>query len=128
MRHVSCFLALALASAAYADDEHLPVKPIPAAAPWLTGAQLLQRLGRPTEAAAAEDYIQGVHDATEHKDWCYAGPNGKPLPKQRPVDLQTRILAGLRALPQNQLKRNAAQLVVEIWQDKWPCPPDGCCQ
>lgn len=122
-------LCFALAGAmAQADDEHLPIKPIPAAAPWMTGAQLLQKLARPSDAREAEAYIEGIHDATEHKEWCHSDYSGRVTPKQRPTDMLAGILDGLRALPPAQLKRNAADLVVEIWQDKWPCPPDGCCQ
>jgi hypothetical protein len=119
--------ALALAMPAHADDEHRPLPPIPAEAPWMTGAHLLQKLGKPAEAASAEDYIRGVYDATEHRDWCLAGPDGKALPKPRPGDMQALMRASLGALPATQLKRSAAVLLTEIWQDKWPCPPDGCC-
>lgn len=120
-------LAVGLVLPAQADDEHRPVPPIPAAAPWITGAQLLQKLSRPGEAAAAEEYIRGVQDATEHSEWCYVGRDGKPLPKPRSADLQAQVRATLGALPTEQLKRRAAKLLVESWQDKWPCPPNGCC-
>jgi hypothetical protein len=93
----------------------------------MTGAELLQKLNRPAEATAAEDYIRGVYDATEHKEWCHAGPNGKALAKPRSADVQAKVRAALSALPPAQLKRNAAELVTEAWQDQWPCPPDGCC-
>jgi len=120
-------LLAALARPAQADDEHRPIPPIPAAAPWITGAQLLQKLSRPAEAAAAEEYIRGTFDATEHSEWCYAGPNGKVLPKPRSADLQAQARAVLGALSADQLKRRAAKLLVESWQEKWPCPPNGCC-
>lgn len=120
-------MGIALALPALADDEHRPLPPIQAEAPWMTGAQLLQKLARPAEAAAAEDYIKGVYDATEHKDWCHAGPDGKALPKQRSGDMQASVRAALGALPAAQLRRRAADLLLDIWQDKWPCPPDGCC-
>ncbi|MGJ7914814.1 Rap1a/Tai family immunity protein [Massilia sp. LXY-6] len=128
-RSLALFLVLPLVSVApvRADDDHRPLQPIPAEAPWMTGAQLLQKLSKPAEAMAAEDYIRGVYDATEHKDWCHAGPNGKALAKPRPVDLQAKVRAALGALAPAQLKRNAAELVTEAWQDQWPCPPDGCC-
>lgn len=126
IRCVLLFLSL-VGSMALADDEHLPVRPIPAAAPWMTGAQLLGKLARPSEAHEAEAYIKGIHDATEHKEWCHSDYSGRVTPKQRPADMLARILDGLRAFPPAQLKRNAAELVVEIWQDEWPCPPDGCC-
>jgi hypothetical protein len=120
-------LGIALSLPVHADDEHRRLPPIAAEAPWMTGAQLLQRLSRPVDAAAAEEYIKGVYDATEHKDWCHAGPDGKALTKPRPGDIQAQARAALGALPAAQLKRSAAALLTEIWQDKWPCPPDGCC-
>lgn len=120
-------LGIALALPAHADDEHRPLPPIRAEVPWMTGAQLLQKLGRPADAAAAEDYIRGVYDATEHRDWCHAGPDGKALPKPRSGDMQAQAREGLRAMSADQLKRGAAALLAEIWQGKWPCPPDGCC-
>jgi hypothetical protein len=127
MMRAPILLALALALPASADDEHRPIPPIPAAAPWMTGAQLLQKLSRPAEAAAAEEYIRGAFDATEHSEWCYIGHNGKPLPKPRSTDLQAQVRDALGALPAEQLKRRAAKLLVEAWQNKWPCPPNGCC-
>jgi hypothetical protein len=76
---------------------------------------------------AAEEYIRGTFDATEPGVWCHVGPNGKVLPKPRSADLQAQARAILGALPADQLKRRAAKLLVESWQDKWPCPPNGCC-
>jgi hypothetical protein len=64
----------------------------------------------------AEAYVDGVHDATEGRMWCY---NAMARPK--PTTLHEEILWGLRALPASQLKGNAADLVVEIWRKKWPC-------
>lgn len=120
-------LGITLALPAHADDEHQPLPPIPAEAPWMTGARLLQKLARPADAAAAEDYIMGVYDATEHRDWCHAGPDGRALPKPRSADLQAQARDGLRAMSADRLKGSAAVLLAEIWQDKWPCPPNGCC-
>jgi hypothetical protein len=118
---------LALALPVHADDEHRPVPPLPKVAPWMTGAQLVQKLSSPAEARDAELYIKGAHDATERKEWCFADRSGKAPPKPRPPDLQAFVLNGLHALPPAELKRNAADLIIELWQDKWPCPPDGCC-
>jgi hypothetical protein len=128
MMRALILLALALALPAHADDEHRPLPPIPKAAPWMTGARLVQMLASPTEARDAELYIKGAHDATERREWCFIDRNGKVPTKPRAVDLQAFILGGLRALPPAELKRNAADLLIELWQDKWPCPPDGCCQ
>jgi hypothetical protein len=99
-------------------------------APWMTGQQLVELYNRPsgaqsrTEATAreqlrqyqAEAYLNGVHDATEGKDWCYST---KYNPHQD--ELWSDALWGLRALPPDQLKRNAAELIVNIWRKKWPC-------
>jgi hypothetical protein len=126
MRTLTLF-AIALALPAQADDDHRPLPPIPAEAPWMTGAQLLQKLSKPAEATEAEVYIRGVYDATEHKEWCHAGPNGKSLPKPRAADVQSQARAAMAALPAAQLRRNAAELLTAMWQEKHPCPPDGCC-
>lgn len=119
-------LLLAVAIVAHAGDAP-SLKPIPPAAPWMTGRELLQRLSRPPTAPEAGMYIEGVQDATEHRDWCYATGDGRAAPRQRPADMQAQVLAGLRALDEAQLRRPAAELLVEIWQARWPCPPDGCC-
>jgi hypothetical protein len=127
MKRAILFAALALAGVAFADDEHRPVPPVPKVAPWLTGAELLRQLSTPAEARDAEIYIKGAHDATERKEWCFKDRSGRAPPKPRPADLQAFVREGLRALPPAELKRNAADLIIELWQDKWPCPPDGCC-
>lgn len=120
-------IAAALAIPAHGDDEHKPLPLIPMEAPWMTGAQLLQKLAKPAEATAAEDYIRGVYDATEHRDWCHAAADGKALPKPRPAEMQAQIRSALGEMSAEQLKRNAAALLIEFWQDRWACPPDRCC-
>ena len=65
-------------------------------------------------------YISGVHDSTEGKSWCFSQ---KYRPK--PDTLQGDIMAALRAMPPDQLRRNAADIIVEVWRKKWPCLPDG---
>jgi hypothetical protein len=127
MRHVSLFLAAALAVSAHADDEHRPTPPVPKVAPWMTGADLLRKLNTPVDNASAEDYIKGIHDATERRDWCYRAPDLKPIAKPRPADMLAMVRSALTALPASQLKRNAADLVRQVWEDKWVCPTDGCC-
>jgi hypothetical protein len=128
MRRALLVAALALALTAQAqDDEHRELPPIPTVAPYLTGAELVRKLASPQEAHDAELYIKGAHDATERKLWCLRDRSWKAPPKMRSPDLQAFALNGLRALPPAQLKRNAADLLLELWQDKWPCPPDGCC-
>lgn len=124
-------LAVAVSSAALGQ----PVT----VAPWMTGARLLGLYaaepsraiagpyGKYSEAervavretvskASAAAYVDGVHDATEGKAWCYSV---KASP--HPDELQSEALWGLRALPPEQLKRNAADLIVDIWRKKWPC-------
>jgi len=120
-------LGIALALPARADDEHRPLPPIPVEAPWMTGTRLLQKLSRPAETAVTEDYIMGVYDATEHRDWCHAAPDGRALPKPRSGDMLAQARDGLRTMSADRLKGSAAVLLVEIWQDKWPCPSNGCC-
>jgi hypothetical protein len=119
-------LACALHANAH-DDEHRPVPRIPPVAPWLTGADLLRKLNTPADNASAADYIKGVHDATERRDWCYRSPDRKPIVKPRPADMLEMMRAALAALPPAQLQRNAADLLRQVWEEKWVCPPDGCC-
>jgi hypothetical protein len=99
-------------------------------APWMTGADLVKLFD---QSSAGEDsrpltpleqlhqyqaqaYMNGVHDATEGKEWCYST---KYNPHQD--ELWADALWGLRALPAEQLKRPAAELIVNIWRAKWPC-------
>jgi hypothetical protein len=120
MRHVRHFLLLALSGTAIAQ----PVSQ----APWMTGVHLLELYaappGPPSEATvhqyiesrSAQLYLHGVHDATEGKEWCY---DRKYRPK--PDVIEEVALSSLRALSSDQLKRNAAELIVEAWRKKWPC-------
>jgi hypothetical protein len=129
MRHISLFIAAALcAVSAQADDEHRQMPPIARQVPWLTGADLLRKLDSPTDTGSAQDYIRGVYDATEHHDWCAIGPDGKALPRPRPVDLQANVRAALASLPAAELHRNAGDILRLMWQDKSPCPTSAeCC-
>jgi hypothetical protein len=135
-------LALAAASQAQerAPDEHpfrmpgTPEKTIPAPTPWLTGAQLLRQLDPPTDAPGRQavinegvKYLMGIYDATESGLWCYTDGRPKPTPKQAPDAMRASVLAYLHKLPRKKLEAKAAALVVDMWQYKWPCPPDGCC-
>lgn len=100
-------------------------------APWMTGELLLKmvtyRAGvknnfdlTPDEyvnAERARAYIEGVHDMSEGKAWCYSRRY-----EPGPDALLDDIYVGLRKLPPQLLKRNAADLIVEIWRKKWPCP------
>lgn len=103
-------------------------------APWMTGEQLLKKVTvRPgvkgnfdltpdeyVEAERARAYIDGVHDTTEGKAWCYS-ERFRPGPEA----LVDNVLVELRKLPPQQLKRNAGDLIAEIWARKWPCPGRG---
>ena len=103
-------------------------------APWMTGEQLLKKVTvRPgvkgnfdltpdeyIEAERARAYIDGVHDTTEGKAWCYS-ERYRPGPEA----LVDNILVGLHKLSPQQLKRNAGDLIVEIWAQKWPCSGRG---
>lgn len=67
-----------------------------------------------------EGYITSLHDATEGRAWCYNTtyqiPKGDAL-----VDASRDVLL---SLPAEQLKRNAADLLIELWSAKWPCPAE----
>jgi hypothetical protein len=96
-------------------------------APWMTGERLLALVAFPQPASKskfdldldeqrAKLYIHGVHDATEGDGWCY-GSVRRPKPGQ----LEDEAIDGIKGMPPAQLKRNAADLLVEIWRVKNPC-------
>ena len=108
-------------------------------APWMSGESLVQlyaggdisdiqgSYGRFTQEdridvrhriskERAEAYVDGVHDATEGKLWCYS-----QVTRPKPGTLHEEVLWALRAMPADQLKRNASDLIVETWRRKWPC-------
>ena len=98
--------------------------------PWMTGERLLRMVTFPPgakgnfdltreqylDAQRARYYIEGVHDQTEGKSWCYS-ERYQPGPDA----LLDNIYAGLRKMSPAQLKRNASYLITEIWAQKWPC-------
>jgi len=122
MRHISFFIASALAGPALAQ----PVS----VAPWMTGGQLLELAKWPAGARdnldltpqqkmshqMAKLYLHGVHDATEGKAWCYSEQY-----RPKPGVIEDAALDGLRTMSAAQLKGNAADLVVQAWASKWPC-------
>jgi hypothetical protein len=125
-------LAMSVAPTAQAqEDEHpfimpgTPTKTVPAPSPWFTGAQLLRQLEQGD--AGAVEYLKGVYDATESGLWCYTSRKHVKLRKQLPETMRADTVAYLRKLPAAKRKDRAAVLIVEMWQDRWPCPPDGCC-
>lgn len=134
MKHVSYFVALALSGAAVAQ----PVSQTP----WMTGERLVRLLANVdpatiywtesspfrSRAIAAEyldmsngefvrGYIQAVHDATEGKDWCWSAQHH---PKPHEMEMDAR--GALQKMNDAQLKRNAVDLIVDVWRKKWPCP------
>jgi len=142
-RTAAVLLAVLLAGASQAqnhDKEHpfrmpgTPAKVVPAPTPWMSGAQLLQQLDPPVRTAnrqatvdEATRYLMGIHDATESGLWCYTDGRPRPTPKQSPKTMRSSTLAYLRKLPAERLNEKAAVLIIRMWQEKWPCPPDGCC-
>ena len=62
-------------------------------------------------------YIQAVYDAAEGKGWCW---DGRYRPKLHELESDARHT--LQRMPTVQLKRNAADLIVEVWKKMWPCP------
>jgi hypothetical protein len=113
------------------EDEHpfvmpgTPAKTVPAPSPWLTGAQLLRQLEQGD--ASAVEYLKGVYDATESGLWCYTSRKHVKLHKQPPETMRADAMAYLRQSPAAKLQDRAAVLIVRMWQERWPCPPDGCC-
>lgn len=110
-----CFLLPAMVSA----------QPV-AVAPWMTGQRLVElyEVRRPAESATSEKlremqadaYVDGVHDATEGKGWCYSHKS-----KPKPSTIQGHVIWDLRAMPSEHLKRNAADLIVELLRKRYPC-------
>jgi hypothetical protein len=105
--------------------------------PWMTGERLLQlydapaaiqaghgkwsreeivELQKESNAMQADLYMDGVHDASEGKAWCYSQKY-----QPHPDTLHGQIIWELRKMPADQLKRNAADLIAQIWASKWPC-------
>lgn len=142
----ACLIALLLVMpASHAQNRHAdehpfrmpgaPEKTVPAPSPWLTGAQLLQRLDPPAVASASRQatidgaisYLMGVYDSSESGLWCYTDNRPRPTPKQLPEAMRTSAVAYLRKLSPKGLQEKAAVLVVQMWREKWPCPPEGCC-
>lgn len=110
--------------------------------PWMSGERLVRLLGNVdpatvhwtadspfrSRAIAAEyidmsnrefvhGYIQAVHDATEGKEWCWSEQY-----KPKAHELEADASDALQHMSNAQLKRNAADLIVEVWRKAWPCP------
>lgn len=107
---------------------------------WMTGAKLVKKLGNVdsrtvhwtpdspfasrTVAAEFHDmlngefvqgYISALRDATEGKQWCWA-------PTQpNPETLINAVTRHLQKMSDEELTRNAADLIVEYWRAIYPC-------
>ena len=106
----------------------------------MTGANLVKRLGNvdpqtvhwtpespfPSRTIAAEfrdmvngefvqGYVSALRDATEGKEWCWSPYQPKPHVL---LDDTTRKL---QEMTDAQLKRSAADLIIEHWRAKFPC-------
>jgi hypothetical protein len=123
----------------------IPVSQAVAPAPRMTGEGFLKRLENvdpasvpwgPDSKGTREElaylhtvnnvefvrgYIDALYDATEGTAWCYRAKSKTP----KPDTFWDESRWGLNRLPPEQLKRNAAALLVEIWRQKWPCAPAG---
>lgn len=89
--------------------------------PRVDGARLLESMSRTdttpyadAERHAMAGYLAGVADATAGKDWC-----GNQRVKQGEVD--SDVLDALRKLPREALSASAANLVVNVLRQKYPC-------
>lgn len=65
-----------------------------------------------------QGYLAALYDETEGKAWCYNARYKVP----KPDTFWDESRWGLHRLAPTELKRNAANLLVEVWSEKWPCP------
>jgi hypothetical protein len=65
-----------------------------------------------------QGYLAALYDETEGKAWCYNAKYKVP----KPDAFWDESRWGLHRFAPADLKRNAAQLLVEVWREKWPCP------
>lgn len=66
-----------------------------------------------------QGYLAALYDETEGKTWCYDAKSKSP----KPDTFWDESRWGLHRFTPAQLKQNAATLLVEVWRQKWPCPP-----
>lgn len=137
VRQAALLLAIALA-ASISQAQRADVTP------WMTGERLVKLMGNVdpatvswtpdspfrSRAIAAEyrdlvngefvhGYIHAVHDASEGKAWCWS--QYKPKPHEMDADVRHTLQRTTAA----QLKRSAAELIVEHWRKKYPCAIDS---
>lgn len=95
----------------------------PVTGPWSLDSNVsreeLAYLHTVTNVEFVQGYVAALYDATEGKTWCYSEKYKVP----KPDTFWDESRWGLNRLSSAQLKRNAADLLVEIWRSKWPCPP-----
>lgn len=86
------------------------------AARRLSGAQLLAHLEQ--DPRYAKGYLAGVADAAQGRLWCDTG-------RVKSVELDGIVIAGLKALPEQQRQGDAARLALAILARHFPCttPP-----
>ncbi|MCR4467612.1 MULTISPECIES: Rap1a/Tai family immunity protein [unclassified Burkholderia] len=92
-----------------------------AALPRVDGARLLNGISRTDNNPYADaerhvmtGYLAGVADMTEGKDWCDNG-------RVKSGEIDSEVIGGLRKLPNDALRTNAAGLIARILQQKYPC-------
>lgn len=68
-----------------------------------------------TNGEFVHGYIQAVHDASEGKEWCWN--QFRPKPDELIEDARR----SLQRMTGAQLKRNAAELIADVWRNKFPC-------
>jgi hypothetical protein len=94
----------------------------PASVPWGPNSNVsreeLAYLHTVTKVEFVHGYVDALYDATEGKAWCYNAKYKVP----KPDTFWDESRWGLHRLSPVQLKQNAADLLVEIWREKWPCP------
>jgi hypothetical protein len=93
----------------------------PASVPWGPDSKVsreeLAYIHTVSNVEFVQGYIAALHDMTEGKDWCYNAAYKVP----KPDTFWDESRWALHRLSPAELKRNAADLLVEIWREKWPC-------
>lgn len=70
------------------------------------------------EHEVVRGYIDGIKDATQGTEWCYAG-------RIKPHELNFELVETIQRLPASARQRNAAPLLVDALRAKFPCPARG---
>lgn len=93
----------------------------------LSGAQLITyyvesraAAGAPVDPYAllnqqfAKGYLAGVADSAQGRDWCDTS-------RVKTTELDSNVIAELKKLPVEVLKKDAAQLVIDVLRKRFPC-------